>query len=130
MDKELWRHNWLGAINGLTSFELHEDSEVKIAYNASSRTFGDFVNFYFGDLLFGFSYDFYVDEINWITQEEYEAIKDWHYELEYALFADGEYSKKNNIPNETKWPSILRNGILSKQKLLAIIPEAEKKYLK
>ena len=130
MEKESWRRNWLDAINGLTSFELHEDLEVKIAYKVSSRSFGDFVNFYFGDLLFGFNYDFYVDEISWITQKEFEAVKDWHIKLEYALFADGEYSKNNNIPNETKWPSILHNGILAKQKLLSIIPESEKKYLK
>lgn len=129
MYKELWRQSWLDAINGLTSLELQKNNHVKMNDYSSHRSFDDYVNFYFGELLCGFNYDFYVEEMNWITQEEYETVKNWHYELEYGLFSSFEYSNIEEILNDAIWYSILQDGILVKQKLISIIPEAEKKYL-
>ena len=130
MTKEIWRKRWLFAINGLISFEFQENGIAKMTSNDAHSSFNYFVNLYFVDTLFGFNYDFYVGHSHWLTQEEYEAVKDWHNELESNLFPNHKYLYKTDILRDNLWLSILQKGILAKQKLKLIIPESEKKYLR
>jgi len=93
------------------------------------RSFDDFVNIYVDKVLCGYDYQFYIEE-NWLTQAEYEIIKDWHNEIENYILSINDDSNDTTIISDNKCLSILHNGMLVKQKLMLIISESEKEYLK
>ena len=88
------------------------------------------VNNYIDKVLLGFDYQYYTDEMNFLSPEEYEIIKDWHNELEDYILLIGDESDETVIQRDRILISFLQNGKLAKQKLLAVLPESEKQYLK
>ena len=62
MTKEIWREKCLRANNELTSMELQKNYKIILAKNGSVWTMVDFVNFQFGEFLFGLDYLYYKDE--------------------------------------------------------------------
>jgi len=121
MKKEIWRHSWLESIHKLTSFKLQNNIIVNMGNGVSYWPFDILVNNYIDKVLLGFDYQYYTDEMNFLSPEEYEIIKDWHNELEDYILLIGDESDETVI---------LRDGKLAKQKLLAVLPESEKQYLK
>lgn len=130
MKKEIWRHSWLESIHKLTSFKLQNNIIVNLANGTSSWSFDILMNHYIDKVLLGFDYQYYTDEMNYLLPEEYEIIQDWHNELEDYILLIGDESEETVILRDKLLISFLENGKLVKQKLLAILPEAEKRYLK
>jgi len=88
------------------------------------------VNQYIDKVLFGFDFQYYTDKINYLSPEEYEIIKDWHNELEDYIILIGDDSDDAVNLRDQLVNSFLHTGIRTKQKLIAILPESEKRYLK
>jgi len=130
MKKEIWRHSWLESIHKLTSFKLQNNIIVNMGNGVSYWPFDILVNNYIDKVLLGFDYQYYTDEMNFLSPEEYEIIKDWHNELEDYILLIGDESDETVILRDRILISFLQNGKLAKQKLLAVLPESEKQYLK
>ena len=130
MKKEIWRHNWLESIHKLTSFRLQNNINVNMANGTSYWPFDILVNNYIDKVLLGSDYQYYTDEINYLSPEEYEIIKEWHNELEDYILLIGDDSVETGISRDKLLISFLQNGKLVKHNLLAVLPEAEKQYLK
>lgn len=130
MKKEIWRHSWLESIHKLTSFKLQNNIIVNMGNGVSYWPFDILVNNYIDKVLLGFDYQYYTDKMNYLSSEEYEIIKDWHNELEDYILLIGDESDETVIQRDRILISFLQNGKLAKQKLLAVLPESEKQYLK
>jgi hypothetical protein len=130
MKKEIWRHSWLESIHKLTSFKLQNNIIVNMGNGVSYWPFDILLNNYIDKVLFGFDYQYYTDEMNYLSSEEYEIIKDWHNEFEDYILLIGDESDETVILRDRLLISFLQNGKLAKQKLLAVLPESEKQYLK
>jgi len=130
MKKEIWRHSWLESIHKLTSFKLQNNIIVNMGNGVSYWPFDILVNNYIDKVLLGFDYQYYTDKMNYLSSEEYEIIKDWHNELEDYILLIGDESDETVILRDRLLISFLQNGKLAKQKLLAVLPESEKQYLK
>jgi len=130
MKKEIWRQSWLESIHKLTSFKLQNNIIVNMGNGVSYWPFDILVNNYIDKVLLGFDYQYYTDEMNFLSPEEYEIIKDWHNELEDYILLIGDESDETVILRDRILISFLQNGKLAKQKLLAVLPESEKQYLK
>ena len=130
MKKEIWRYSWLESIHNLTSFKLQSNIIVNMANGTSHWSFDILVNNYIDNVFLGFDYPYYTDELNYLSPEEFEIIKDWHNELEDYILLIGDDSVETVNLRDKLLISFLQNGKLVKQKLLAILPEAEKQYLK
>ena len=126
--KEIWRQLWLESINVLTSLKLQKNSCENGVNGDSYHSLVKYVNCYFEIVLHGFDYEFYINDIEWITQEEYEIIKDWHNELHrYVALKPARFS--SSILSDMNWLNILCDGWLAKQKLMLILPKFESKIL-
>jgi len=130
MKKEIWRINWLDSIHELTSFKFQKNSSVDMSNGRSYWRFDSLVNKYIDKVLSGFDFQFYTEKINYLSPEEYETIKDWHNELEDYIMLIGDDSDQAVILRDQLMISFLHNGKRIKQKLRAILPESEKRYLK
>ena len=130
MKKEIWRQSWLESIHKLTSFKLQNNIIVNMGNGVSYWPFDILVNNYIDKVLLGFDYQYYTDKMNYLSSEEYEIIKDWHNELEDYILLIGDESDETVILRDRLLISFLQNGKLAKQKLLAVLPESEKQYLK
>lgn len=130
MKKEIWRQSWLESIHKLTSFKLQNNIIVNMGNGVSYWPFDILVNNYIDKVLLGFDYQYYTDKMNYLSSEEYEIIKDWHNELEDYILLIGDESDETVILRDRILISFLQNGKLAKQKLLAVLPESEKQYLK
>jgi len=130
MKKEIWRRSWLESIHKLTSFKLQNNIIVNMGNGVSYWPFDILVNNYIDKVLLGFDYQYYTDKMNYLSSEEYEIIKDWHNELEDYILLIGDESDETVILRDRLLISFLQNGKLAKQKLLAVLPESEKQYLK
>jgi len=130
MTKENWRQSWLESIHELTSFKLQKNSSANVANDNIYWLFDKMVNNYIDKVLFGFDYQFYTEEMNYLSREEFEIIKEWHNELEDYILLIGDDSEETVIVRDKIMISFLHNGKLAKQQLIAILPEAEKHYLK
>lgn len=130
MKKEIWRYSWLESIHKLTSFKLQSNIIVNTANGTSHWSFDILVNNYIDNVLLGFDYPYYTDEMNYLSPEEFEIIKDWHNELEDYILLIGDDSIETVNLHDKLLISFLENGKLVKQNLLAVLPEAEKHYLK
>ena len=130
MKKEIWRQSWLESIHKLTSFKLQNNIIVNMGNGVSYWPFDILVNNYIDKVFLGFDYQYYTDKMNYLSSEEYEIIKDWHNELEDYILLIGDESDETVILRDRLLISFLQNGKLAKQKLLAVLPESEKQYLK
>jgi len=130
MKKEIWRISWLESIHELTSFKLQKNSSVDMTNGSSFWRFDNLVNQYIDKVLFGFDFQYYTDKINHLSPEEYEIIKDWHNELEDYIILIGDDSDDAVNLRDQLVNSFLHTGKRTKQKLIAILPESEKRYLK
>lgn len=127
-EKTEWRILWLDSINELTTLELQEKSwRRKIIITDSPHwSYGEFICCYFDDLLY-YEYSHFI-KTNWITQEEYDIIKNWHNKLT-------KYSPKNNnehpnaILKDKDWLEIVTLGEKTRLRLIEVVPDFEKKYL-
>jgi len=129
MKKEIWRKNWLESFNKLTSFALQKNSWINITTGGFNWSFADFVSCYFEEVLFGFDYEFYIEE-KFVSRKEYYIIKDWHFELSSYTPPKSDDYDNQAILSDQKWLSILDIGKLAKNKLMVVVPDNEKEFLK
>ena len=128
MTKEIWRENWLHSINELTDLNVQKQSWLNEKLKSPHWSFAEFMCSYFDDLFGSLNYDHFVSE-NWITENEYLIIKDWHKKLDkYKSPSENEWAD-NLILNDKKWLKILKIGEVAKRNLAKILTENEKQIL-
>ena len=127
-DKNLWREWWLGCINELTSLDLQKKSWLDKTHTNPHWSFVEFMCSYFDDLGIDDHYEYPIDK-GWLTNQEFEIIKDWHEALDkYDSPKNGDYDH-SAILNDPKWLDILQIGQTMKNKLVSTLNETEKKIL-
>jgi hypothetical protein len=128
MTKEIWRENWLNSINELTDLNVQKQSWLNEKLKSPHWSFAEFMCSYFDDLFGSLNYDHFVSE-NWITENEYLIIKDWHKKLDkYKSPSENEWAD-NLILNDGEWLEILKIGEVAKCNLAKILSESEKQIL-
>lgn len=129
MTKEIWRQKWLDSINELTSIDLQKQSWLDNSNTNPHWTFVEFMSCYFDDLFFDDSYYEHYIDIEWVSRQEYEIIKDWHTLLDkYDAPKNDDYDHKS-ILADNHWLEIVKLGVVAKNKLAQILNPNEKKYL-
>lgn len=127
-DKNLWRESWLGCINELTSLDLQKKSWLDKTHTNPHWSFVEFMCCYFDDLGIDDNYKYPLDKC-WLTDQEFETIKDWHEALEkYDSPKNDDYDHVA-ILNDPKWLDILKSGVTMKKKLAVRLNEKETKIL-
>jgi len=129
MEREIWRLDWLESIYELTSFKFQDNFVAKMANCISYRPFDTLVINYHYKVLFGFNYRYYIEVMKYLSPEECEIIKVWHKELEDYNLLINDDSDESIIIRDKLLISLLENGKLAVQKLLAILPNSEKRFL-
>lgn len=128
-EKKEWRELWLDLINKLTTIELQEKSWLhKIIITESPHwSYIEFRCCYFDDLLY-YDYSHFI-KTEWITQKEYDIIKEWHIELKTYTTPKKDDYNHNAILRDENWLNIIKKGEKVRENLINIIPEYEKKFL-
>ena len=127
-DKTLWRERWLGCINKLTSLDLQKKSWLAKTHTNPHWSFVEFMCSYFDDLGIDDHYKYPIEK-GWLTNQEFDIIKDWHEALDkYESPKNHDYDH-SAILNDPKWLDILQIGQTMKNKLVSIVNETEKKIL-
>ena len=127
-DKDKWRKKWLGCINELTSLGLQEKSWLDRTNTNPHWSFVEFMCSYFDDLAID---DNYKDSLKngWVTEQEFEIIRDWHEALDkYETPKNDDYDN-DAVLNDLKWLGILQTGVQVKFKLTETLSEREKQIL-
>ena len=127
-DKNLWRERWLGCINELTSLDLQKKSWLDKTHTNLHCSFPEFMCSYFDDLGIDDNYKNSIDK-GWLTNQEFEIIKDWHEALDKYDSPKNDDYDHSAILNDPKWLSILQIGKIMKSKLVSMLNENEKKIL-
>ena len=129
MNRELWRKRWLFSIDDITSCNLQRNSLNLLTKNGVYWPLADFVCYHFNEVLSGYDFEFYKDDLLWISQDEFNIIKSWHSDLE-------KFMKRQNNENALfpffsygQWLIIQRSGLNAKERLRLILPEFEKNLL-
>jgi len=129
MKRNLWRLSWLESIDELTSFNFQDNFIVKMANGTSYRPFDTLMKNYYHKVLFGFNCRYFNEVMKYLSPEECKIIKVWFNELEDYNLLIGNDSDEAIIIRDKLLISIQENGKLVKQKLLAILPDSEKRFL-
>ena len=128
MDKETWRKNWLNSINELTTLELQKNSWLNSENKNPHWSYIEFLSCYFDDLEIS---ENYTDElnINLISQQEYEIIKDWHNRLNKYEEPNNDSYNHKLILEDSKWYEIVEIGKNAKRQLSQILNLQERELL-
>lgn len=127
-DKNLWRENWLGCINELTSIELQKKTWLDINQTNPHWSFVEFMCCYFDDLYIDENYKNPLEK-GWLTQQEFEIIANWHSALDkYKPLNNDDYDHIG-ILNDPKWLEIVKVGLLAKRELMVVLNEKERNIL-
>jgi hypothetical protein len=127
-DKNLWRERWLSCINELTSFELQKKSWLDKTQTNPHWSFVEFMCSYFDDLGIDDNYKYSLEK-GWLTDHEFEIIKDWHEALDKYDAPKNDDHDLVEILNDPQWIDILQSGLTMKSKLASTLNETEKKIL-
>ncbi|HZK92630.1 MAG TPA: hypothetical protein VFC67_00380 [Prolixibacteraceae bacterium] len=130
MKKEIWRQNWLDAIQDMTSNELQKKSWIILANNGSYWSYVNFISYYFSEMLFGFDNKYRINEEDCPSKQEYEIIKEWRHLLKNYVPPKEDDSNSTAPLNDKNGLSIFNSELIAKQKLTLVIPESDKMYLK
>ncbi|MCU0402724.1 MAG: hypothetical protein MUE75_17260 [Algoriphagus sp.] len=127
-EKNLWRERWLGCINELTSLDLQKKSWLERTHINQHWSFVEFMCSYFDDLGIDDHYKHPIDK-GWLTDQEFEIIKNWHEALDkYNTTKNYDYDHAA-ILDDPNWLEILHIGLTMKSKLAQTLNEKEKKIL-
>ncbi len=127
-DKNLWRERWLGCINELTSLDLQQKSWLDKTHTNPHWSFVEFMCSYFHDLGIDDHYKYPIDK-GWLTNQEFEIIKDWHDALDKYDSPKNDDYDHSAILIDPKWLDILQVGQTMKSKLASTLNETEKNIL-
>lgn len=127
-DKNLWRERWLDCINELTSLDLQKKSWLDRTQTNPHWSFVEFMCSYFDDLAIDDNYKFLLEKY-WLTNQEFEIIKDWHEALDKYVSPKNDDYDHAAILTDQKWLDILQIGLTMKRKLATILNEKEVKIL-
>lgn len=127
-DRSLWRERWFGCINELTSLDLQKKSWLDNTQINPHWSFVEFMCSYFDDLGIDDNYKYPLDK-SWLTEKEFEIIKDWHEALDKYESPKNDDSDHIGILTDSKWLDILQRGQKMKNKLASTLDEIEIKIL-
>ncbi len=127
-DKKKWRERWLGSINELTSLELQTKSWLDKENTNPHWSFVEFMCSYFDDLVIDNNYEYPLHN-SWITNREYEIIRDWHQALSAYDSPNNNDHDNDAILKDNTWRDILQLGIDSRHKLAETLDVAERMIL-
>lgn len=127
-DKKTWRERWLICINELTSLDLQKKSWLDKSNTNPHWSFVEFMCSYFDDLGIDNNYKYPIDS-GWLTEHEFEIIKDWHVELNKYNSPQNDDYDHVAILTDPKWLTILQSGMTMKSNLASTLNEIEKKVL-
>jgi hypothetical protein len=130
MKKEIWRQNWLDAIQNMTSSELQKKSWIILANNGSYWSYINFISYYFSEMLFGFDNKYRINEENCPSKAEYEIIKEWRLLLKNYVPPIVDDSDLTAAKIDKNRLLLFNPELIAKQKLTLVIPESDKMYLK
>jgi hypothetical protein len=128
LTKEIWRQRWLESINELTSLDLQTKSWLDSSKQNPHWTFVEFMCSYFDDLFISENYSEFISK-GWLTQKEYDVVKNWHDAIDKYESPDKHDYDHSAILKDQKWLDILKVGVNAKSKLVDLIDENEKKHL-
>jgi len=126
--KDEWRIRWLGCINELTSLELQKKSWLDRSISNPHWSFVEFMCCYFDDLYIEDNYKYHVQN-GFVSESEFELIKDWHMALDAYNSPQNDDYDCEAILSDTKWLEILNIGVEIKNKLASVINEGEREVL-
>jgi len=126
-DKKLWRERWLSCINELTSLDLQRKSWLDNTHSNPHWTFVEFMCSYFDDLAIDENYKYQLDK-DWVTNNEFEIIEDWHNALDKYNSSKNDYDNEA-ILNDPEWLKILQIGVATRNNLAKILNDTEKQFL-
>uniref|UniRef100_UPI00404ADE48 hypothetical protein n=1 Tax=Flavobacterium sp. TaxID=239 RepID=UPI00404ADE48 len=119
-EKEIWRERWLVSINELTSIDLQKKFWLMKDNENPHWTFVEFICCYFDDLSLDDDY-FDVLKCNWVSVEEFEILKKWHFELKsYNSPNDDDYNHEL-ILTDKKWVELVEFGKKVNEELLKFL---------
>ena len=127
-DKNLWRERWLVCINELTSLDLQKKSWLDKKHTNPHWSFIEFMCNYFDDLGIDDHYRYPIEK-GWLTNQEFEIIKDWHEVLDKYDSPNNNDYDHSTILNDLKWLDILQIGLKMKSKLASTLNDTEQKTL-
>ena len=128
MQKELWRNRWLSCINELTSMELQKKYWLDKSNENPHWSFIEFMSGYFDDLGIDNDYENQLKN-NWISEEEFSVIIEWHKKLEkYEAPKKDDYDVEGILKDEN-WQQIVCEGDKVKKKLGKLLNSAERNIL-
>jgi hypothetical protein len=125
--KELWRKRWLGSINELTSIELQRKSWMDRKTSNPHWSFVEFMCSYFDDLVIDNDYQEQLKE-SWISNSEFEIIKNWHNALSNYESPTTDHDREAILEDEN-WQKIVGLGLEAKRKLSEHLENDELKIL-
>jgi len=125
--KELWRKRWLGSINELTSIELQKKSWMDKKTSNPHWSFVEFMCSYFDDLVIDNDYQEQLKE-SWISNSEFEIIKNWHNALSNYKSPTTDHDREAILEDEN-WQKIVGLGLEAKRKLSEHLENEELKIL-
>ena len=128
MTKENWRKRWLESIYELTNIELQTLTWLDKTNTNPYWSFIEFTSCYFDDLLDNCKYDYCLSK-NFITEFEYNVLKDWHIKLEAYDSPNKDDYDNEAILSDPKWREIIEVGREMKNNLSNILSEKEKQIL-
>lgn len=123
--KELWRNRWLRCINELTSYNLQLKSWLDSSNANPHWSFIEFMCSYFDDLVIDNDYEYQLKE-NWISEPEFEIIREWHNLLDKYDSPNNDDHNREGILNDEKWKMIVKLGQEAKIELSRILKNEEK----
>lgn len=129
ISKDTWRAKWLKCISELSAFELQRKKWLKPDGNLH-WSFTEFMNSYFDDLPLNNdrNYSDYI-ELGFVTQEEYNVLKEWHTKLENYQPPNSEDWNNVAVLNDPKWKTIVALGLEVKSELATLVNPQERGYL-
>lgn len=124
IEKEIWRERWLVSINELTSIDLQKKSWLMKENENPHWSFIEFTNCYFDDLCLD---DDYLDVLksNWVSIEEFEILKNWHFKLKSYNPPNDDYYNHELILKDINWIELVEFGKKVRVELLNFFTNLE-----
>ncbi|WP_320815153.1 hypothetical protein [Flavobacterium sp.] len=123
-EKEIWRERWLVSINELTSIDLQKKSWLMKENENPHWSFIEFTSCYFDDLCLD---DDYLDVLksNWVSTEEFEILKNWHFKLKSYNPPNDDCYNHELILKDINWIELVESGKKVRVELLNFFTNPE-----
>ncbi|NVO30731.1 hypothetical protein [Hymenobacter lapidiphilus] len=129
MDKQYWRSMWLSSIAELTNLDLQIEKWLDASNANPHWGYVEFMCCYFDDVFQGRKYEDFLSD-GWISEAEYDCVKDWHELLDAHKAPNNENYNDLAIVNDLEWRRIVAIGVIAKEQLIKLLPSDEASQLR